>query len=584
MRNLRWRGPSRFVACGRADGRPRSGAPPVACGRANSAAISRALGPLLQLSVLDAAVAACLVPLAAAAVVSGLDDFVLDLCMFRDWWRRRARHLPAPTAAEKRIAIFVPLWHEHGVIGRMLAHNLRSIRYSAYDVFAGVYPNDPETMQAVGEIERRDPRVHAAVVPHDGPTSKADCLNWIYQAMLAHEEACGVRYDLVVTHDAEDVIHPDGLRWINHYADSYDMVQVPVLPLPTPAHHLTHGVYCDEFAEYQTKDVPARRTLGSFLPSNGVGTGYTRRALEALRDGENRIFDPGCLTEDYQCGVRLHRLGFRQYFVPLSLAGGEPMATREYFPQRFRQAVRQRTRWVTGIALQGWERNGWRGGAATVYWFWRDRKGLIGNPLSLLGNLVSLYALLSLAAAALGAQPGAPASIAFGRAGRWLLGAAAASQVFRLLVRAACVARIYGWRFAAGVPIRAVWANWMNAIATLAALATYTRTRLARGKHVWLKTEHTYPSMEPAPVPAVFMAARLDAAALSPSAARALPRCVAEQWRVLPFRITEGRLLLATPSPPEPGLEMRLAHHTRLRIEFHVVSQDAFDRLAAAYH
>ncbi len=257
------------------------------------------------------------------------------------------------------------------------------------------------------------------------------------------------------------------------------------------------------------------------------------------------------------------------------------MATREYFPQRFRQAVRQRTRWVTGIALQGWERNGWRGGAATVYWFWRDRKGLLGNPLSLLGNLVALYALASLAAAALGAQPGASAPPEFGRAERCLLAAAAASQVFRLLVRAACVARIYGWRFAAGVPIRAVWANWMNAIATLAALVTYTRTRLARGRHLWLKTEHTYPSLETTPVPAVFMAARFDAAVLSPSAARALPRCVTEQWRVLPFRITEGRLLLATPSPPAPGLATRLAHHTRLNVEFHVVGEDSFERLVA---
>ncbi len=512
------------------------------------------------MSVLDSAVAACLVPLAAAAVVSGLDDFVLDLCLLRDWWRRRRMpRQPAPAAAEKRIAVFLPLWREHGVIGRMLAHNLRSIRYTAFDVFAGVYPNDPETMEAVREVARRDARVHAALVPHGGPTSKADCLNWIYQAMLAHEEACGVRYDLVVTHDAEDVIHPDSLRWINHYADSYDMVQVPVLPLPTPAHHLTHGVYCDEFAEYQTKDVPARRMLGSFLPSNGVGTGYTRRALEALRDAEGRIFDPECLTEDYQCGVRLHQMGFRQLFVPPSLAGGQPMATREYFPQRFRQAVRQRTRWVTGIALQGWERNGWRGGAATVYWFWRDRKGLLGNPLSLLGNLVALYALASLAAAALGVQAAAPAPPAFGRAERCLLAAAAASQIFRLLVRAACVARIYGWRFAAGVPVRAVWGNWMNALATIVALVTYTRTRLTRGQLVWLKTEHTYPALDTAPAPAVFMAARFDAAALSPSAARALPRCVTDQWRVLPFRMVEGRLLLATPSPPAPGLATRLA-------------------------
>ena len=60
--------------------------------------------------------------------------------------------------------------------------------------------------------------------PHDGPTSKADCLNWIYQGMLVYEEAHGIRFDVVVTHDAEDVIHAESLRWINYYISRYDMV------------------------------------------------------------------------------------------------------------------------------------------------------------------------------------------------------------------------------------------------------------------------------------------------------------------------------------------------------------------------
>jgi adsorption protein B len=185
------------------------------------------------LSLLDSAVAACLVPLAAAAVVSGLDDFVLDLCLLRDWWRRRRTPSPpAPAAAEKRIAIFLPLWREHGVIGRMLAHNLQSIRYTAYDIFAGVYPNDAETMEAVREIARRDARVHVrwsrTAVQREGRR-----LNWIYQAMLARKKPAACATTWCGTHDAEDVIHPDSLRWINHYAGTYDMVQVPVLPLPT---------------------------------------------------------------------------------------------------------------------------------------------------------------------------------------------------------------------------------------------------------------------------------------------------------------------------------------------------------------
>jgi adsorption protein B len=41
------------------------------------------------------------------------------------------------------------------------------------------------------------------------------------------------------------------------------------------------------------------------------------------------------------------------------------MATREFFPQSIKTAIRQRTRWVTGIALQTWDRHGWRGSTDT---------------------------------------------------------------------------------------------------------------------------------------------------------------------------------------------------------------------------
>ena len=43
---------------------------------------------------------------------------------------------------------------------------------------------------------------------------------------------------MIVTHDAEDLIHPEELRWINYYAGRFDFIQTPVLPLPTPLPHL----------------------------------------------------------------------------------------------------------------------------------------------------------------------------------------------------------------------------------------------------------------------------------------------------------------------------------------------------------
>src|SRR5947209_3486222 len=247
----------------------------------------------------------CLIPVAFWVLLSGLDD------LFIAFVHLTTRNKPFPwpaeadleSVAERRIAIFVPLWHEHRVIGQMLEHNLSSIRYSNYDFFIGVYPNDPLTERAVADAAQRRPRVHLAVCPHNGPTSKGDCLNWIHRSMEAFELRQRVRYDIIMTHDAEDLAHPESLRLINWYSRDFDMVQVPVLALPTPARELTHGIYCDEFAEYQLKDIPARQQLGGFLPSNGVGTGFSRAALDELAaDRGGRIFDPECLTEDYENG------------------------------------------------------------------------------------------------------------------------------------------------------------------------------------------------------------------------------------------------------------------------------------------
>ena len=281
-------------------------------------------------------------PLALAILVSGLDDLAVDLIWIYAWIKgkvRPAARLYPPgerqldSAPVRRIAILVPLWHEHAVIGAMLEHNFASIRYSDYHIFAGCYPNDELTQAAVSAAAARFPNVHLALTPHDGPTSKADCLNWVFQHLLLEEENTGQRFDVIVTHDAEDLIHPEELRWINYYSGRFDFIQTPVLPLPTPLYKLTHGIYCDEFAEYHTRDMTVRPISRGFVPSSGVGTGYRRDALERLaRARSNQIFEPAALTEDYVNGLRLFRLGCSQTFVPLARGTDPPdfVATREY--------------------------------------------------------------------------------------------------------------------------------------------------------------------------------------------------------------------------------------------------------------
>ena len=425
-------------------------------------------------------------------LLSGLDDLFISLVYFLG-----GRHaFPWPDAAElgraseRRMAIFVPLWHEHEVIAEMLEHNLAEIRYSNYDIFVGVYPNDLPTVRAVTEQARRHRRVHVARCPHNGPTSKGDCLNWIYRRMKDFEAEHRVHFDLVVTHDAEDWVHGDSLRLINWFSRSYQMVQIPVLPLPTHPAEVTHGLYCDEFAEYQCKDIPVRQRLGGFLPSNGVGTGFDRASLERLAAARHgQIFDPECLTEDYETGYLLHKLGCRQTFVPLRFGQGL-VATREYFPRRFRASVRQRSRWVAGITLQGWQHHGWRGPWRQIYWFWRDRKGLVGNLLSPVANMFCLYGSASYLSST-GAHWHLGTLIP-----AWVSSACCLTLWISLVqgcVRMRASARVYGWRFAFGAPLRILWGNLVNSAATVAALRQFVAARIQGSRLAWRKTEHVYP-------------------------------------------------------------------------------------------
>jgi bacteriophage N4 adsorption protein B len=623
--------------------------------------------PMLHPGI-DRLVLAILAPLAVALLISGLDDLGVDITWAWVWLKsalRPAASLFPPGARQlenapiQRIAIFVPLWHEHQVIGRMLEHNLAAIRYPDYHFFAGCYPNDLETQESVRSVAGRFPQVHLALCPHPGPTSKADCLNWIYQHLLQLEESRSELFDIVMLHDAEDLIHPEELRWINYYAARYDFVQTPVLALATPLRKLTHGVYCDEFAENHSRDMMVRATWGGFLPSCGVGTGYRREALDRLaranceeparttepsaagtesvplltrgRAGPvrapNHLFEPEALTEDYENGLRLFRLGCSQAFVPISKSssgGRDFVVTREFFPASWNAALRQRTRWVTGIALQGWQRFGWSGKPGEVYCLWRDRKGLLTNPLSLAANLVFVY---GLATAMWTRVSPMQARLAM---------ATMALQVVRMSVRMLCVGRIYGLVFALGVPVRAVYANALNTAATAQAITRYTRARLRRQRLEWLKTEHAYPGratllaqkrklgeilvssgavaaselasalVEQTPgvrlgeylvrarkleVEALYQAlsfqqglplAQVEPEAVPWRVAHALPEHAIRRWQVLPFRVAERNLFVASPEAPGAETTEALRAFTSLEIRFHLVTPAEFERLSKA--
>jgi adsorption protein B len=578
--------------------------------------------------------------------VSSLDDFFIDLAYLYRWFVTRCLlyrriHLPSELelarTPKKRIAIFVPLWREYQVIRNMMEHNLAVRRYEQADFFLGVYPNDTPTLTAARELAARFPNVHVSLCPHDGPTSKADNLNWIFQRMLLFELDHQATFEIVLTHDAEDLIHPESLRWLNYYAQSYDMVQIPVLPFPTPVRELLHGVYCDEFAEYQSKELPVRQFLGGFLPSCGVGTGYSRNALDRLAAAHsNCVFEPKCLTEDYENGFRLHRLGCSQLFVPVTMRNGKIVATRGYFPRRFRGAVKQRTRWVMGIALQSWEMNGWRDTFGQLYWLWRDRKGLVGNLVGPSASLVFLYGVVSWFANGMTKD----AARLFLNGSPWIVDAFAFSlalQAVHMIVRIRLSACVYGWKFASAVPLRTVLGNTINMLATVSAIQRYCYAKWTGQPLVWLKTDHAYPnraalmsdrrllgeilvgSQHIAAEDLEFALANrppgtrigeylihlnkltendlyeclslqqnlifqvLDRTQISRTITRALPADVSRKWKVLGFKVVAGQLFVAGPNIPSDEMTEELRQISSLEIRFHLVTPGNFETLVQEF-
>jgi len=592
---------------------------------------------------LDHIVAVLLAPLAFWVLLNGIDDLVIDIAALvaycrQEWSRDPAERTPTETELDavpmQRLAVFVAAWKEHRVIRRMLERNAANVNYPNFDFFVGTYPNDPPTLAAVRETAKLYSNIHHAVCPHDGPTSKADCLNWIYRRMLQFEEEHGVRFDMAIIHDAEDIIDPDALRWINYHGHSSDMVQIPVLALPTPLRELWHGIYCDDFAESQFKDMRARELLGGFLPSTGVGAGLSRAALEALAGGaDGRIFEPAALTEDYEIGFRARALGLRQKYVPIHIRHGRPIATREYFPRPFWKAVRQRSRWVTGIALQSWEFHTMRETMQQLYWFWRDRKGLAGNLIAPFMNLLFLYGGLTWTIAEVIDQPWnlareAPQGVALGLAGLAL-------QALHTSIRTCCSARIYGWRFAAGTPVRVFVANWLNGVATVRAIGTYAAAKRAGQNPQWAKTDHRYPARATAdirPIDEILVtlgsltAEELETAwatkpveanigdhllasgliteealygalarhygvvfgkpatdAISTPITRLVPAEMSRRWRVLPFRIQGGELYLAATEIPSEEFVAQVRSFSSLDLRFQLVTQADFEDLAMTY-
>ena len=436
----------------------------------------------------------------AGFLLFAVNDVLVDLIYFgRSAWRRMTVYTRYPRAFASYfvfkknpgfIAILVPAWDEAAVIASMLKATVERLDYDDYRIFVGHYRNDPATAAAIASVT--DERIESVLVDADGPTTKADCLNHLYDALVAHELEHDRCARTVVLHDAEDVVHPYELRIFDGLIDRAAVVQLPVLPLPDPHSRWVAGHYCDEFAEAHIKELVVREAVGAAIPLAGVGCAIARKPLAELAAmAEGRPFVGNSMTEDYELGLRIGALGLKTIFVRIPARPGDRgmVSTRGHFPSTFGDAVRQKARWLGGIALSGWDRLGWSGGLGERWMRMRDRRG----PLAAL-LLVAAYGAALLwsqiwLAEALGAPIRArldPTLVTLLTINAWLL-------AWRVLMRACFTASAYG----TGEGLRSIPRLVVGNLIAMLAAARAISLHLGGGARKWDKTRHVFPAEIP---------------------------------------------------------------------------------------
>jgi adsorption protein B len=277
---------------------------------------------------------------------------------------------------------------------------------------------------------------------------------------------------------------------------------------------MTASTYIDEFAELHTKDLLVRGALCGMVPCAGVGAGFSREIIDKIAEAYGgQVFNTATFTEDYDLAFRLKALGGTSYLLhhfiereKIIKAGWlrperrkvvrELVCTREFFPTRFRDAVKQKSRWTLGIVFHGWQQRGWEGGLALRYMIWRDRKSLLTNSINMLGYVLLALGVLDLDFGVVNAVG------EFYRhmpSHHWLREVIDFNWLIllnRCAQRMVCTARIFSWREAALTVPKLVWANVINFCAVAKASYLFVLTTYMGRKLVWAKTDHVYPSDE----------------------------------------------------------------------------------------
>ena len=183
-------------------------------------------------------------------------------------------------------------------------------------------------------------------------------------------------------------------------------------------------------------------------------------------------------------------MGRRAAFVRQPAGPGRALvATREYFPATLDAAVAQKARWMTGIALAGWDRLGWQGGLTERWMRLRDRQSLLAALILATAYLALILLVALILIDWLTAWERPP----LGPALETLLAINSVFFLWRLTMRFGFVAAAYGWREGMRSLPRTVTANIIAMMAERRELSRYLA-----GDRKWDKTEDAFTKQLPA--------------------------------------------------------------------------------------
>jgi glycosyltransferase XagB len=265
------------------------------------------------------------------------------------WWMLHAWRTPAsllatgfPTTATDpahSFSLVVPARHEQAVLGATL-ERLAGSHHPHFEVLAVVGDDDPDTAAVAEEAAARHPDQIRVLVDSSQPKNKPKALNTALAACTG---------TVTAVFDAEDEVHPDLLRHVDaRFVDTgADVVQGGVQLMNYHSSWYSLRNVLEYYFWFRSRlHFHAQQR---FIPLGG-NTVFVR--TDRLQEVGG--WDPECLAEDCEIGVRLSSRGAK-----VAVAYDPELVTREETPGSVRELFKQRTRWNQGF-LQVLRKGEWR--------------------------------------------------------------------------------------------------------------------------------------------------------------------------------------------------------------------------------